>query len=460
VRHVSGKAVGRYVLYDEIATGGMATVYLGRAFGPGGFARTVAIKRAHPQYAKDPDFVAMFLDEARLAGSIHHPNVVPMLDVVAVDRELFLVMEYVQGESLAALLRLACDSGRPVEMPVAARIVVDVLDGLHAAHEARGDGGVPLGIVHRDVSPQNVIVGTDGVARVLDFGVAKAVSRVQFTRDGQLKGKLRYMSPEQLAQSQVDRRADVYAASIVLWEALVGHNLFQGNDTPGVLKAIIDGRIVAPSDAARRDFPPELDAIVLRGLRASPDERFATAREMAEALERAVPLATARDVSAWTAEMAGDLLARRAARVLDVEKSAVPARNGGENEPTVIELTDGRAITVDRPKARGRIFAGMALGAALVAACVIVILAWRSPARSSPAIASPPPVASAALPEAPPVEPAVAPPPTPAPPRRDTTSPRRGVAPARRSGTNARPGCTPPYTTEPDGTKVYKAQCI
>jgi serine/threonine protein kinase len=206
------RSIGRYVLYGEIASGGMATVHFGRLSGPAGFSRTVAIKRLHPQYAKDPEFVSMFLDEARLAARIRHPNVVTTLDVVTTGAEIFLVMEYVQGESLSRLLRAVRPMMTPADTRIVATIVSGVLHGLHAAHEARDEQGQPLRIVHRDVSPQNVLVGTDGVPRVLDFGVAKAAGRVQTTREGQLKGKLAYMAPEQV-RGEVTRVTDVYSAS-------------------------------------------------------------------------------------------------------------------------------------------------------------------------------------------------------------------------------------------------------
>ena len=216
------RMLGRYALYEKIAAGGMATVHIGRLLGPVAFARTVAIKRMHPHFAADPAFVAMFLDEARLAARIRHPNVVPTLDVVAMENELFLVMEYVLGESLARLMQAAATRGERIPPSMVATIMAGVLHGLHAAHEATSDRGEPLGIVHRDVSPQNILVGTDGVARVLDFGVAKAAGRIQTTREGQLKGKLAYMAPERDPRQGVAPAADVYAASVVLWEALTG----------------------------------------------------------------------------------------------------------------------------------------------------------------------------------------------------------------------------------------------
>src|SRR6202034_3666008 len=201
------RVVGRYALQQEIAAGGMASVYLGRMCGPVGFSPIVAIKSLHPQFAKDPEFVRMFLDEARLAGRIRHPNIVPVIDVHAEGDELFLVLEYVHGESPARLVRASRRVDAPLPLPLAAAILGDVLQGLHAAHEAKDERGQPLGIVHRDVSPQNVLVGADGVARVLDFGIAKAKGRLYTTQDGRVKGKLSYMAPEQLRSDPVDRKS-------------------------------------------------------------------------------------------------------------------------------------------------------------------------------------------------------------------------------------------------------------
>ena len=218
----SPQSIGRYGIYGKIASGGMASVHFGRLLGAVGFSRTVAIKRLHPHLAEDPEFLATMIDEARMAARIHHPNVVPTLDVVSADGELLVVMEYVRGESLSRLLRAEVGSGRRVPLPIASAIVIGALHGLHAAHEATSDRGTPLGIVHRDVSPQNLLVGIDGLARVIDFGVAKAAGRLQTTRDGVLKGKMAYMAPEQLAGREAPRAADVYGMGVVLWETLAG----------------------------------------------------------------------------------------------------------------------------------------------------------------------------------------------------------------------------------------------
>ena len=205
----TGRVVGRYVLYDEIASGGMATIHLGCLMGQVGFARVVAIKKLHPHLAKDPEFVAMFLDEARVAAGVRHPNVVSTLDVVATDGELFLVMDYVEGDSLSRLLRAARRKNELLPPPLVSSVMTGVLYGLHAAHTAKDERGQSLSIVHRDVSPQNVLVGVDGVARVVDFGVAKASRRLMETEAGRMKGKFAYMAPEQVRQDTLDQRADV-----------------------------------------------------------------------------------------------------------------------------------------------------------------------------------------------------------------------------------------------------------
>ena len=314
----SVQIIGRYALFDEIASGGMATVHIGRLAGEVGFSRTVAIKRLHPQLAKVPEFVSMLVDEARLAARIRHPNVVPTLDVVKTGDELFLVMEYVHGESLHHLLKQCRRTGMVLPARYVVPIIAGVLHGLHAAHEAKGEGGQPLEIVHRDVSPQNILVGTDGVARVFDFGIAKACGRLQVTRTGELKGKLPYMAPEQLSGGVVGRRADVYAAAVVLWEALAGRRLFRA-EFEGELFAQVLGGAREPPSAIAPDVPKELDELVMRGLAMSPANRFASAREMAYALERTVPGASPAEIGEWVEREAGEVLALRAARIDEIE---------------------------------------------------------------------------------------------------------------------------------------------
>jgi serine/threonine-protein kinase len=296
----------------------MAAVYLGRLVGPAGFSRVVAIKRLHEQYAQDPDFVSMFLDEARIAARIRHPNVVPTLDVVVEQGELFLVLEYVEGESLAALIRRSNERGERIPLPIVLAVFIHVLHGLDAAHEATDDAGRPLGIIHRDVSPQNVMVGTDGVARVLDFGVAKAFGRAHHTKSGATKGKIAYMAPEQIVMKDpLTRAADIYATSITLWEALVGRRYLESDSDAHMLHALLYDSVPAPRSAVP-DLPPALDAIVLRGVERVPSARFATAREMAVALAGVDRMATPMEVADWVRATAADALGRRAAHVADI----------------------------------------------------------------------------------------------------------------------------------------------
>ena len=312
------RVIGRYALYGKLASGGMATVHFGRLLGPAGFSRTVAIKRLHPQFAKDPEFVAMFLDEARLAARIQHPNVVATVDVVALSEELFLVMDYIRGESFSRLMRASRKRGIEVSLGVVASIISGMLHGLHAAHEARDERGQPLSVVHRDVSPQNVLVGVDGIARVLDFGVAKAAARIQITRDGQMKGKLSYMAPEQLQGKLVDRRTDIFAAGIVLWEALTGRRLFDAEEASEVLRMIASEEIPPPS-AVVPSISRDVDEIVMRALSRNTTTRYQTAREFAIALEEAVPLASPREVGEWVELVAGDTLLHREQAVAEIE---------------------------------------------------------------------------------------------------------------------------------------------
>lgn len=315
------RIVGRYALYEAIAAGGMATVHLGRLRGPVGFARTVAIKRLHPEYARDPEFVSMFLDEARLAARIRHPNVVQTIDVVAEDGELFLVMDYVQGESLSRLLRLVHDNQKAIPHRVVTAIMSGALQGLHAAHEARDERGENLGLVHRDVSPQNILIGADGLTRVLDFGVAKAAGRVHTTREGRVKGKLAYMAPEQIQSGEITRAADIYSASVVLWEALTGRRLFHSDNQTTVLARILAGNVTKPS-AAVPGLPAAYDAVVLKGLSRAPKDRFNDALEMAHALEECAGLESHAAVARWMEELAGRALAERAERVADIERGS------------------------------------------------------------------------------------------------------------------------------------------
>jgi serine/threonine-protein kinase len=281
----------------------MATVYVARQIGAAGFERLVVIKRVHRHLLRDEEFTTMFLDESRLASKIHHPNVVPVTNVVEDNGELFLVMDYVDAITLSRLRFVSSRTESPspagllkrLSPPVVTRILADTLAGLHAAHEAVDMRGVRLELVHRDVSPQNILVGADGMARLIDFGIAKASQRATHTVTGSLKGKYAYMSPEQATGKEIDRRTDVFAAGVVLYEALVGERLFHAETQFEIVNKILEGAILPPSTFAP-EITPALDAVVAKALERDKENRFATAADFLEALERAAPIGSRRDV--------------------------------------------------------------------------------------------------------------------------------------------------------------------
>lgn len=292
---------GRYELLDTIASGGMATVHLGRAVGAGGFERLVAIKTMHPHLSSEPDFVAMFLDEARLAARIRHPNVVGTIDIQQDELGLLLVMEYVEGPSMAQIIRAQAKQKTTVPIEITLRLMLDMLAGLHAAHELCNSSGEPLNVVHRDVSPQNVLVGVDGIARIMDFGVARAESRIASTRSGDAKGKLVYMAPEQAAQKELDRRADVYAAGLVFWELLVGRRLLRGDNDLVVMHQIFHAVHPSPHEAIPA-IPREISDVVMQAIAREPADRFPTTAAFADAIDRAAratntPIASTKGVA-------------------------------------------------------------------------------------------------------------------------------------------------------------------
>ncbi len=311
----------RYELLAPIASGGMATVYVGRQFGAGGFQRIVAIKRMHPHIAESPELTAMFRDEARIASLIHHPNVVAILDVFEAAGEQLLVMDFVDGVSLGQLRKELRGRGVPFPPAVALRIVVDALRGLHAAHEQKDMDGVPLQVVHRDATPHNILLGVDGSVKVTDFGIARAAERSAVTSAGQAKGKFAYMAPEQCAGGAMDRRVDVFAMGIVLWELLVGRPLFHGDNDAVIISQITSGNYTRPMDA-RPGIPKRLDGIVMGALRANPDERYATALAYAEAIEAFAPeiggLAPSEEVGKLVMAACGERVNKRRHHVHEV----------------------------------------------------------------------------------------------------------------------------------------------
>ena len=278
------RRLGRFQIIGRLATGGMAEVYLALSGELPGYRTLLVVKRILPHLASNRQFIGMFLDEARLAALLDHPNVVRIIEVGHDGEEYFLAMELVQGKPLSAVLRKATRERRPPSPALAAYIIAQAASGLGYAHALTDGDGRPLGVVHRDVSPQNVLLSFEGAVKLIDFGVARAFGRVAHTSPGGLKGKIEYMSPEQASAEEVDHRADVFALGVVLWEVLTGRRLYRRETELATMRAILDDPIPRPSEVA--DVPPELDAVVMRALRKRRDARFASAHEMAQALER------------------------------------------------------------------------------------------------------------------------------------------------------------------------------
>ncbi len=278
--------LGRYRIVDEIGVGGMASVHLARADGPGGFQKWVAIKRIHRHLAEDETFIRMFLDEARIAARISHPNVAQVFDLGKHKDTYWIAMEYLHGEPLREVVRAVEEGGAPLMTPqLAAKIIADSAEGLHAAHELRDKNGKLLNLVHRDVTPHNLFLTYDGAVKVVDFGIAKVTGRLSNTRAGTLKGKLAYMSPEQVRGAQVDRRTDIFALGVVLWELTTGRRLFRMESDLETLERV-QACVVPPPSTVVENYPVELEAIVMRALAKDLNRRYPTAREMSRALQQ------------------------------------------------------------------------------------------------------------------------------------------------------------------------------
>lgn len=473
---VTGKRLGRCILGTEIARGGMATVHLGRWHGAGGFAKTVAVKRLHPQYATDPEFVNMLLDEARVVSRIRHPNVTSTIDVLDSDGELFIVMDYVHGVTLAHLLRQMKRSNQHVPVRVAARIVNGMLHGLHAAHEATDEAGERLEIIHRDVSPENVIIGVDGYSHLIDFGIARALGRHSHSTEGQVKGKLRYLSPEQVSGEDLHGQSDVFSASIVLWESLVRKRLFRGENAGAIAYEIMHRQPTPPS-MLRPDVAPAIDRIVLRGLKIDRAERWGTAADMAEALEEVGGMASFREVGEWVQKVGAQQLARLSDVLKEVEsmpaevaeneldmplavksQKGVPGPRAAEHssESSFDDIPSGVDITSRAaPKRRG-VLVGGAIAALLGLFGLVAMRGAGESSRPSPGTDSvskpaPEPVA--------PTSTAVEPPPAPsAPPSAEPSAPQAAPDPAptpstATSSSSAAPTPRPPTTWPRPGPK-------
>ncbi len=276
--------LGRYELLHPLGCGGMAEVFKARASGPAGFERNVVIKRILPQYTRDPDFVRMFADEARILGLMHHPNVVQAYEFGEDNGKLYLALEYVEGPSLSKVLRTVRAANRPLPPPIVAYVAREICRALDYVHRLENGEGERLNVIHRDVTPSNIIVTPSGAVKLLDFGVAKFATSAKSTRAGTVKGKPAYLAPEQLQGKPIDGRVDLFALGIVMHEMLTLQHLFAGDSDVHTAKKIMEMKI--PSISARReDVPPDLERIVMRALERDRKRRFSTAAEMARALD-------------------------------------------------------------------------------------------------------------------------------------------------------------------------------
>lgn len=483
---VAGRRLGRYEILTQLASGGMASVYIARAQGVAGFERLVAIKVLHPHLAYEQEFISMFLDEARLAARIRHTNVVPTLDISDSPGDgYFLVMEYIEGDHLGALLGQAARNGDRLPRPFVCRVLIDALQGLGAAHRLADENGRPLKLVHRDVSPHNILVGTDGIARLTDFGVAKADVRMASTRAGQFKGKLSYMAPEQASTSDTDQRSDLFSLGIILWESLSGRRLFKGETNAATLNKLLNEGVPKPSSIWEELEP--YDEVVMKALSRNPDDRFQSADEFGEALDVAAGrggVAKTRDVAEVVRSLDAEKLHDERQRVresiellgrAELAGSSVPmpregvaadglSPSGNDNTlPTAAGsisgvLADGRMVTV-RPASGPHALKWFVMLLAVLVFLYAAFLVWdllATPIPSSPELLDPParePIAPPDPPEtkaAPLNEPVKSAAPTakPEPERKNSRNASRTRRRRARSRTQTTPGTPLPKSTD------------
>jgi len=276
---------GRFQLLLEMAQGGMATLFLARLSGPVNFQKLVVIKKIHDHLAGEQEFIEMFQDEARIAALIHHPNVATIFDMGTVDKSYYIAMEYVHGHSMAEFMRSAKRIDQRLPWTIAARMIADAAAGLHAAHELTTPDGRPLNVVHRDVSPQNLLLTYDGHVKVVDFGIAYAAEKISHTSDGTIKGKIAYMSPEQASSAPLDRRSDVFSLGIILYEAVTMKRLFKARNDAATLYRVLEC-VVPPPTSMQPDLPSDLEAVIMKALAKDPEQRYSSAGELEQALGR------------------------------------------------------------------------------------------------------------------------------------------------------------------------------
>jgi len=475
-----GQVLGRYELLMPVARGGMASVWAARLKGTRGFQKLVAIKTMLPGLVDDPSFERMFLDEASLASQVRHPHVIEIMDLGEQDRILYLVMEWVSGEALSIIMKYAATRGG-IPLPIAVHIATQTCRGLHAAHELREPDGELVGLVHRDVSPQNVLVTYDGVVKVVDFGVAKATARLDTqTEAGQLKGKIAYMSPEQLRGEKIDRRTDVFAMGILLYMMTTGKHPFRGDDQAQTIARISsDEPAVLPSTLVP-GYPPGLEACLMQALAKDAGKRYPSANDMLLGLTRALPSAmresTDEEVSEFIRRLLPDRLERQKQAIKqaleqadrrDVVRPASPLHEVSTDEPATVleglspEMTpsaDGRSLPgasssepppsftrLEAQRRRSLLYVAFA-GSLIIVALLSFAFGLDRRSRRSAAAAPPAPAPTAVVVRS---EPAATTPPSPAitaePPVPEAPAPSVSAPTAPpRAVSSRRSGTTPP----------------
>lgn len=424
---VAALQLGKYRILGEVGRGGMADVYLAVAHGLSGFNKLVVLKVIRSEVAEDADAREMFVNEARLAGRLNHPNVVHTLEVGEEGGRPILVMEHLDGQSLHAVLRRCRRDDKAMPVQMALRILAESLQGLHYAHALKDFDGSPLRLVHRDVSPQNIFVTYDGQIKMLDFGIAKAAITSAETRAGVMKGKAAYMAPEQVSGESIDHRADIYSTGVVLWQLLTGQQWWKGKPQGQILLTVLNGDVPKPS-AVCEGVDKDLEAICLKAMEVDPDKRFQTALDMHDAIETALnslPSVSTRDVGTFVAGLFEDER-EMLGRTLETElrsfsESGAQRHRGGIANSHSVEDSQGsiRSVNTDssllespvssEPNSNRRV---LIFGMAAAALALVASIGWmtlRTPAKpvvpvnevAALSVAPPPPVPTPATPALP-----------------------------------------------------------
>ena len=353
-----GVRFGKYVLLNRLAVGGMAEIFLARQEGLEGFEKTICIKRIRPHLSSQPSFVRMFLNEAKLAAQLNHPNIVQIYDLGRINDSYFIAMEFVSGRDMSRIIPKAEKKNIPFPMIYALKIASNTCEGLYYAHTRTDAYGNPLDIVHRDITPENVLVGFNGTVKIVDFGIAKANSQLEQTRAGEIKGKLSYMSPEQAMGNPLDARSDIFALGAVLYEWITGYKLFTGENEMAILKSVIDGKIYPPS-YFKEDVPPAVERILMKALEKDRDKRYQSAWEMQFDIDTFVAgsefTPSNIHLSNFLKQIFDDEIEREKDLLMRSREISVVEPEGDQSEAEVLELEEvgGRALTDSRAGSGG-----------------------------------------------------------------------------------------------------------